>query len=168
MKALLVVATMILTAGSAGAAVYQWVDDRGVINFTDNRDKIPPKYRAKAREKDMSDEKNIFILKGEKTPAAQSAPGGGERPAEQNQDWWRARVTTLRDQVKQSEEDLESKRKRLAELHHRRVVYQKASDRASYNRLKAEIEKDEVSLKELRERLTAAETAAASAGAPVP
>ena len=29
---------------SAKATIYKWVDDRGVINFTDDSDKVPPRY----------------------------------------------------------------------------------------------------------------------------
>ena len=164
MKVFLVVLSVCMATGSALAAVYEWVDDKGVINFTDNAEKIPAKYRNKAREKDLSQEKNIFVIKGGSTPAAPSGTGTGGSSGGHDQNWWRARISSLRDQTSQSEEQLEAKRRQLVELRHRRVVYQKGSDRISYNRLKAEIERDEASLKELRSRLSAAEAEAAAAG----
>ncbi len=45
-KAVLIL--LILLVGSVpvrGATVYKWVDKEGVVNFTDDREKIPPIYR---------------------------------------------------------------------------------------------------------------------------
>jgi hypothetical protein len=49
----LVVLLFLLSGLSAWAAeelnyLYQWKDDRGVVNMTDSLDKVPPKYRSRA------------------------------------------------------------------------------------------------------------------------
>jgi hypothetical protein len=38
-----------------GATVYQWVDNNGTYNFTDDHEKIPPAYRNQVRAKKMED-----------------------------------------------------------------------------------------------------------------
>ncbi len=35
----------------AGAELYEWKDDNGVVNFTDNPDKIPAKYLKRVRKR---------------------------------------------------------------------------------------------------------------------
>ena len=46
---LLALACFIFTS-SASATIYRWVDEKGVTNFADDYDKIPPAYRDKAEE----------------------------------------------------------------------------------------------------------------------
>jgi hypothetical protein len=48
MKKLLVL-LLVLYATSAAAVTYEWTDDRGTINFTEDLGKVPKKYRKKAK-----------------------------------------------------------------------------------------------------------------------
>jgi hypothetical protein len=41
---------LFIFASSASAAVYKWVDERGVLNFADDYSKVPPDYRNKVEE----------------------------------------------------------------------------------------------------------------------
>ena len=50
MKKLILVSILFIFASSAGATVYKWVDEKGVVNFVDDIDKIPPAYRDSAEE----------------------------------------------------------------------------------------------------------------------
>ena len=36
---------LILVVPVSAATIYKWVDEKGVANFTDDYDKIPPSYR---------------------------------------------------------------------------------------------------------------------------
>lgn len=45
---LLALVIFVCTAGRAGAQLYEWVDEKGQHNFTDNPNNIPEKYRPKA------------------------------------------------------------------------------------------------------------------------
>lgn len=46
MKKLILIPFLLIICSSVSAAnIYKWVDKDGVINFTDDRDKIPPAYR---------------------------------------------------------------------------------------------------------------------------
>ncbi len=45
MKRLILVSLLLMLASPAGAAVYKWVDERGVVNFADDLEKVPPAYR---------------------------------------------------------------------------------------------------------------------------
>ncbi len=50
MKKLFFILFVLIVASSASAAVYKWVDERGVVNFSDDLSKVPPDYRDKAEE----------------------------------------------------------------------------------------------------------------------
>jgi hypothetical protein len=108
-----------IMVGAAHAATYEWVDKQGVMHFTDDPDKIPFKYRNKARQLDLTP------VPGEKEqPPAQPQP----RPADEtgpavdkakslygghNETWWRASFKARRDEVKTIQEALPDKKEKL-------------------------------------------------------
>ena len=49
MKIIILWITLILFAFPAWAATYTWEDDQGVVNFTEDLGKVPPKYRKKVK-----------------------------------------------------------------------------------------------------------------------
>lgn len=53
MKKAILVLFLSLFVSSASAAVYRWVDERGVVNFADELDKVPKAYRNSVEETDM-------------------------------------------------------------------------------------------------------------------
>jgi hypothetical protein len=67
MKKLLFILLILIFASSASAAVYKWVDEAGVVNFTDDPSKIPPYYRNKTEE--------WSIVKTGSTTPSQTPPG---------------------------------------------------------------------------------------------
>ena len=50
MKKLVFVLFLFVFASSASATVYKWMDERGVVNFADDIDKVPPAYRNSVEE----------------------------------------------------------------------------------------------------------------------
>ena len=48
MKALVLLAALLVFAAPALAQLYEWVDEKGQRNFTDNPNNVPAKYRGKA------------------------------------------------------------------------------------------------------------------------
>ena len=167
MKMLVAFLILCLVQATAMAEVYEWVDEKGVVNFTDSLQKVPPKYKGVAREKDLSQQKNITIVTEEAPPALplQQAPTQktyGGRDAR----WWGTTIGALRSDITAIEEGLPDKRQELAKLHRRRVLYHKAADRVAANKLGNEIEADEGKLRELQEKLTTLQTQAAEAGVP--
>lgn len=41
---------LFILASSASATIYRWVDEKGVVNFTDDYSKVPAEYRNKVEE----------------------------------------------------------------------------------------------------------------------
>ena len=50
MKKLVFVLFLFVFASPASATIYKWVDERGVVNFADDPDKVPPVYRNSIEE----------------------------------------------------------------------------------------------------------------------
>lgn len=157
----------------AFAATYEWTDSSGVVHFTDNPDKIPPKYRNRVRERES--------MGGEGTPAQQKevAPGGEDKvPAAvptngpgtyggHDEQWWRNEFATRRGNVKELSDDLADKERRLTELRRKRVIYARGRDREAYFALGKEVEDDRTALKEAQKRLEELESDATTYGVPM-
>jgi hypothetical protein len=54
MKKLLFILLILIFASSASAAIYKWIDKEGVTNFADDESKVPPDYRNKVEELNLS------------------------------------------------------------------------------------------------------------------
>ena len=50
MKKLIFILFILIFTSSASAAIYRWVDEKGVVNFADDASKIPSAYRDKVEE----------------------------------------------------------------------------------------------------------------------
>ena len=88
-----------LSPASSQGAVYQWLDEKGNISFTDNPANIPEKYRQSATRLDETPSS-----KKPKTNIAPEAPSSndadqGSKTLDDNgrdEQWWRARTQELR------------------------------------------------------------------------
>lgn len=162
-------------AGPAWCETYEWTDNKGVVNFTDDLDRVPAKYRNKVKEREPirseldaippSDGAQPVVKQNDKVPSTPSTPPvkayGGH-----GQGWWRGQYASLRQGSKAIETSLADKREKLAELKRKRIIYQRTRDRVAYNQMVEEIKSEEAQLKEVQDRLEALEKEANSAGVP--
>jgi hypothetical protein len=147
--------------------IYEWTDSKGVVNFTDDLNKVPARYRKQITERDSPQEvRNV-------SPAAVTPPPRSQNPAaspvlygDHDQSWWRSNFSSLRQEIKSIEANLPGKREKLAEIKRKRVIYQRTRDRVAYNELDADITKDEEKLKELQDKLRALDDEANRGGVP--
>ena len=165
MRIIFLLAGVMAIATVAVAGVYEWTDSQGGVHFTDDADKIPAKYRSKAREKELQP---VTEIKDEPaaaiTPTVQNSPssyGGNDEM------WWRASYSALRDEMKNIQDNLPDKRAKLTELRRKREIYQKTSGRIAYYGMLKEIERDEARVKELQQELADLDIKAAKAGVPL-
>jgi hypothetical protein len=162
---ILLTGVMVMVA-AADAATYEWTDSQGGAHFTDDADKIPAKYRNKARELVMTPAMVAPSQPQDQTvsPAArenESSYGGHDEM------WWRSSFQSLRDELKTIQENLPGKRDQLLELRRQRTVYQKPGERIAYfNKIK-EIERDEARVTELQKQLDDLDSKAAKAAVPL-
>ena len=160
-------------AGPLWAGTYEWTDSKGVVNFTDDLDKVPAKYRNKVRERE-----SIRIEPEETPPSVDAVPvmkpvdrvpspvPSVPVQGEHNQRWWQERFASLRNEIKLMESTLADEREQLIQLRRRRVIYQQTRDRVAYNEMEAKIKKDEEQLKEVQDKLNALDAEADRSSVP--
>jgi hypothetical protein len=164
----------ILTALAASPAlgdIFQWTDDKGVVHFTDDADRVPSRYKGKVRVQPTEPQ----------APAAKPAPAQPEQvrpvvvqpePAGttlyggHDEGWWRGRFLELRGSLAGIQNGLPAKRERLLQLNRERVLYTRARDRVAYYDLQAEIDRDEAQIAEFQKNLQDLDREASSAGVP--
>ena len=106
--------SIFLITGISFAEVYKWVDENGVVYFTDDFIQVPEKYRPKAERIGFPKEKEESKLEGESTPKRKEEPyrdrlGRGE-------EYWKGRVEEWRKKLLESQERLELLRAKYNEL----------------------------------------------------
>jgi hypothetical protein len=171
--ALFLILTVFLFSINAQAALYQWKDDRGVINFTDNPDSIPAKYRKRVKKRpsiNIEDAESAGQQEeGESPQVAEPAPTyenqalyGGH-----NEDWWRSRFNSQRDELKRIQDGLPAKKEELDAARRKMAIYAYPRYRKAYYDLLADIEKDNARIKELNNQLESLDNEASRAGVPM-
>lgn len=88
-RTLLLSLLILCSAAVADAETYNWTDDQGVVNFTDDPGQIPAKYRSKALKKvkditvpSPTRQQEEKVLKDElTTPRSVTTPESGPPPA---------------------------------------------------------------------------------------
>jgi hypothetical protein len=166
MRIFILLTGVMFMVAAADAATYEWTDSRGGVNFTDDSDKIPSKYRNKAREIkvtpaiDIPSQPQSQIV----SPAARENESGFGGHDEM---WWRSSFKALRDEMKNIQENLPGKREQLTQLKRQRTIYQKPSGRIAYYDKIREIEGDEARVTELQKQLADLDTNASKAAVPL-
>lgn len=165
MRGFILLIGIMVMATVAHASTYEWTDNQGGVHFTDNLDKVPAKYLKKVRTVDLQpviQEKEQSSQPARKSiaPEAQNLFGGHDEM------WWRSSFKSLRENIKNIQDNLPGKRDRLNELRRKRAIYQKPGDRIAYYDMLNEIERDEARVTQLQKQMTSLESEAAKGGVP--
>jgi hypothetical protein len=103
-KAILLLVLFVSLSPSYAATIYQWVDQYGTHNFTDDHEKIPSAYRSHAKLRVMEDSSETEFLvspvASQKQEAQKDIYGLGE-------EWWRGRVRPWKAQLQEASEKYE-------------------------------------------------------------
>jgi hypothetical protein len=102
---------------SAGQEVYKWVDEKGIVHFTDDLGQVPEKYREKIQKEKPPKEPTPSppisppsIEPPKRTEAekeAESAPGQKDILG-RGEEWWRAKVNEWNEKLKTSQRNYEN------------------------------------------------------------
>ncbi len=169
MRLLLVVFISMIACNAAWGAVYEWVDSQGVVHMTDDPDKVPDRYRTKMKTREIETGGVIppAAASGNQPAAGPAPEAKGDAPdGVHDEGWWRASFTRARRDIKRLQDQIDTKKKSLEELHRKRVLFQKPGDRIAYFSLADEIARDEERVKALRDYLATLEYQADGAGVP--
>jgi Domain of unknown function (DUF4124) len=161
-----VVAMIAFSCSVAWAAVYEWIDSRGVLNMTDNLELVPEKYRKVMTTRDIDIDAASPAadtrIPAEKAPlATQAESRGGHDKA-----WWHNRFAQTKGQIADFQEQIAEKKKAQGEAHWQRDIFGKPSEGIAANKLLDEIAKDEGKVKGLQKDLDNLTSQADTAGVP--
>lgn len=175
---LLLVVLVFSYSESSNADTYQWTDNQGVVNFTDNPDNVPKKFRTKVKVTPSADraidaqgpaktETSVGSnKKPEVTATTPPAPVGPKLYGGHDEGWWKSRYSSLRGEMRSIQDNLPAKRGDLEQLRRKLTLYTYARNRVAYQEKLAEIQRDEERIKVLTDQLASLDTEAATAGVP--
>jgi len=115
MKKLLILLILLTFASPAYAATtYKWIDEKGVLGFTDDFSIIPPECRARVSTEVMEDTPSVGLSVSpqaiaQKIEEAKAGIHGLSEP------YWRERVRPWKDQLKEATENYERVYKKFME-----------------------------------------------------
>jgi len=115
MKKLLILLILLAFASPAYAATtYKWVDEKGVLGFTDDFTVIPPEYRDKVSMEVTEETPSVGVAASpQATPQKiEEAKAGIYGPGET---YWRERVRPWKDQLKEATDNYERVYKKFME-----------------------------------------------------
>jgi chromosome segregation ATPase len=108
-KYLIFLILLLFAVPASGTTIYKWVGKEGVVNFTDDYNKVPRAFRKRVK-------KEEFLQKRE-TPAPSQAMNAKTNEAMKTdiygrgETWWKEKVRPWKEQVKEATENYERVRK---------------------------------------------------------
>lgn len=154
-KILMVILFFMFISEISFAEVYKWVDDKGVVNFTDDILQVPEKYRPKAEKMVLPEGKEEINREGESTSKKKEEVyrdrvGRGE-------DYWKGRVEEWKKKLKDSQERLESLRGKYNEVTERvndsKSTAERATLRKERDQIKNEMDQSKTQIEEAKNML---------------
>jgi flagellar biosynthesis GTPase FlhF len=141
-------------SGFSLAEVYKWVDDQGVVHFTDDITQVPQKYRPKAEKMGLSEDKE------ETKVEAESPQKKDERYLDRSgrgEDYWKGRVEEWRRKLREAQVKLEALRVKYNELTERfndsKSTAERANVRKERDQIKGEMDQSRIQIEEAKEML---------------
>ena len=161
-KILILLVLLIFAVPGYGATIYKWVDKDGVVNFTDDLEKVPPSYRERVEVETRKD------VPEESAPLSTEAipPSGKEEEMIRDnygrgEAWWRDKVRPWKEKLKEATEKYEEAQKNFTKKSEElsqtnffgRSRSQSKWDAMELNRLNEEKKKYEAQMAEANEML---------------
>lgn len=131
MKIILIIFLISLLFPSYGTTqVYKWIDDKGIVHYSDDITKIPDQYKSKTQRVDAWGEKNE--VKSEGDPATRKKPDDYKDLLGRGEEYWKSRVEEWRSRLKEAQEKNEQAR----------IKYNELTER--YNESKSSVERNQI------------------------
>lgn len=154
-KILIAILFVLFISEISSGEVYKWVDERGVIHFTDDVFQIPEKYRPKAEK--IGESEGRSEIKGE----AESLSKRKEEPYKdrlgRGEDYWKGKIEEWKKKLRDSQERVESLRVKYNELTERFNDSKSTAERGSLLRerdqIKNEMDQYKIQIEEAKNML---------------
>lgn len=152
MKYFLLLLFILFLTDCAYGQVYKWVDEKGVVHFTDDIVQIPERYKGQVEkiglpEEEVKPKKESEHLSKKKEDTYRDTLGRGE-------EYWRSRVEELRNRIKSLQDKIESLRIKYNELTERFNDSKSSAERATIrnerDKVRAEMEQNRNQLEEAK------------------
>jgi chromosome segregation ATPase len=151
----LIIILIILSSEISVAEVYKWVDEKGVLHFTDDIMQVPEKYRPQIEKIGVSEERAET-----KTDAEPSLKKKGDTYKDQlgrGEDYWKGRIEEWRKKLKESQERVINLRIKYNELTEKFNDSKSTAERANLRRerddVKNEMERYKTQIEEAKHML---------------
>lgn len=131
------------------AEIFKWVDEKGVIHYTDDALQVPKKYRPKAKKIELPE---VEETKDEK----ESTPKGNEEIYKdrlgRGEDYWKGRVEEWRKKINDYQERLETLKAQYNELtvkiNDSKSTAERGTLRGERDQVKTEIDQCKIKIQE--------------------
>jgi predicted nucleic acid-binding Zn-ribbon protein len=142
-------------AGLSFGQVYKWVDEKGVVHFTDDFSQIPEKYKRGIKEIPVQEER-IETKTEEESPPKKGDDTYRDRLG-RGEEYWKARVNELRKRMQDLQGNVENLRLKYNELTERfnssKSSYERVTLRNDREKIKAQMDQYRSQIEEAKETL---------------
>ncbi len=154
MKRILFITLFFFFSGISWAEVYKWVDDNGVVYFTDDITQVPQKYRSKAERMGLPEGQ-------EGTKAGPESVQKKEEPYRdrlgRGEDYWKGRVVEWKKKLAESQAKLEALRVKYNELTEKfndsKSTAERGNIRKERDQVRSEMDQSRIRIEEAKEML---------------
>jgi len=151
MKRILIVILFFLFISEISfAEIFKWVDEKGVVHFTDDILQVPEKYRSKTKKMELPEGREETKGEGESTPKSKEEVF--EDRLGRGEDYWKGRVEEWRKKLKDYQERLESLKTKYNELtvkiNDSKSTAEKGNLRGERDQVKNEIDQYKIKIEE--------------------
>jgi hypothetical protein len=135
------------------AAIYKWIDEKGIVHYTDDILQIPEKDRPKAEEIGLPEGKGEKKIEGEDLAPKKKEDTYKDRLG-RGEEYWRGRVDEWRKKLRVIQEKVEDLRMRYNELTEKYNDSKSAIERVTLRRereqLKSEMDQNKMQIEEIK------------------
>jgi chromosome segregation ATPase len=155
MKTLTLILLLLFTATFSYAQVYKWVDEKGIVHFTDDITQIPEKYRRTIEEREVKEE-SIETKEAGEAPQKKQADAYKDRLG-RGEEYWKGRVEESKKKLQSLQEKVESLRLKYNELTEKFNTSKSSAERATIRndreQIKNQMDELRVQIGEVKEML---------------
>jgi hypothetical protein len=162
-KIYILLVLLILFPSVTYSNIYQWTDDNGVKNFTDNSDSIPAKQRQRVKVQQTEESSDTALQTGDiGTTSDKNETLYGGKSVQAWRDGYQQLITDL--ETKQAEYDALIKEQQLRRVQRVRTKFMRGSDREDLNDTTKRVDAKSEEIKNAKDDIEDYKRSAAEAG----
>lgn len=150
MKKILIIMVFFFICEISFAEIFKWVDEKGIVHYTDDALQVPEKYRTKAKKMELPEGVEETKVEGKSTPNGKEEIhkdrlGRGE-------DYWKGRLEEWRKKLKGYQERIETLKTQYNEvtmkINDSKSTAERGTLRGEREQIKIEIDQYKIKIQE--------------------